>query len=479
MRADPYGSAPKAAPKKVSPGRPSIPNYPWLIGGTNFNVPSTVPNATTLPANPNSVPNPTALTAPSQASPFDLGLAALQGGGDAAMATGQVASNPSQTTIQPDTNFTGQFTYADPTAEISKLFSVKAPNFIGDATGQMQRAYAPVLADLTQSSNKASSNAKYNDAQLTSMYAALQGSMAKDNAAIAASNAGTLSTIKGIGSQASGAVAGNYSTAAQQSADMLSKLGIQAAAVDTAPKTASDQAFMGSVASNAALAAQNLAAQTGQNAANFAGQQQNIAKFEGVQARKSNQMDLSNKLAQLASRRSEIQSNSALGATQLASQLQSQYTQSLSDRANALIQSYTAKNNYNLGMAQLQAQQQAALANSAAAQDAAALDLAKLQLSRTPTASQNYSMSGAGQQLYSQANQIFGGQADLASKAIQLASSIDPATASSGIQYAQRVAEAARKDPQLSGMTNQLMALAISMYGATGARPNSFVQMGG
>jgi hypothetical protein len=369
-------------------------------------------------------------------------------------------------TMEPTPNATGQFTYMDPTAEINAIYGQKQPDFLGTANSDMQKAYAPVLTDLTNQGKKATDNSKYNDAQLAAMYGALQSSIGKDNSALATNNQGALTALQGIGSGASAAIGQNYQGANQEVSDMMKKLGIEQAAGDVLPRGADSQAFLQGISGVQSQGAQDLAKQLATNAQNFTTQQQNIAGFEGTQNRVANQKDLGNKLAQLATQRAQVGTQAGTQAASLASTLRGQFMDSLASRANALINAYGQQNQYNL--AQQQGQQQLALA-----QQNNNLEMSKLALSRTPTAQQQYGMAGTGQQLYSQASQIYGGNVDLASKAINTAMSIDPATASSGLDYAKKVREAAKNDPVLAAQPDLLNQLALSFYKESGGKPNA------
>lgn len=392
----------------------------------------------------------------------------------------------------PTPTSTGNLTY-DASGDINKLinqiYAAKPPDFNKSANSSVAPIYNPLLSDINNQENSARSTESGNEKQLTGMYGALQKAIGNEGNTIANNTAGAVSAQVNNTNNAVAAIGNNYSSAQANTAALLQKLGIQAAAPDALAKGTDQGAFLQSIVQAQGAGSAQLAQQLGTNAQNFNSAQKNIAGFEGPQQVTKLKGQLASTIAGLSSQAANYKSQAASQKLTLAQQLQDQYTSSLNNRANSLVSAFTAQQQMNAQLtaaqiaanaqtssaqygsnAQVNAAKIAADAQLAAAKAAAdatkAAAKAKAGTAATTAASKNQT---AGQKIYNYAGTIFGTDGNLASRAVTLASQV---AAEKQYPTAEAFAEALAHKAGAGAQSDKLRSLAYTMWDILQTNPN-------
>lgn len=331
------------------------------------------------------------------------------------------------------------------------------PDFNALAQQQLDPAYQAQLAAINSARDQAKKNAKYGDAQIAAMYAALGKDIGK--------NAGRLNSIYGasqgdVNNAYAQGLAGANSTYNQGQAaiqGMLDKFGIGAAAPDALAQSYKDQAIINGIMQANKQAATNSLSTSRTGDLAFNTEQQNISGLQGANTRSDLQQALQNALT---------------GYNQQQIQATGNYNSQLAQRQYDLQQSY---------LQNLQSQQNMAYTMYNDQQDRA-LQQQQLQMQQNPTMSQQWNMMGPVDKGYYQASNLFG--PENAGQAMNFVMTAVPNVSSypTGFDFVQAVlaanSETAKTDPARALDPQKLMSLASFMYDQINPRYNPYASMG-
>lgn len=398
----------------------------------------------------------------------------------------------------PKPSATGQLSYnasGDINKLIQQIYATKDPNYLKTAQGSTNPIYNPLISDIAAQGDAAKVASAANSKELKSIYGSLQSNIGNEGNTIKANTIDATNAQNSNTSQAVGAIGNNYANAQGNTANLLAKLGIQAAAPDALARGTEHQGFLQGISSLQGQNATNLAQQLGANSLNYNSAQKNIAGFEGNQKVAQNQTNLTNTIAALNSTKANIKSQRAGAVASLAQQLRDQFTSSRNSQASSLVSAYQAQQttaaqimaaqlaaNSATGAAQIGANAQTSAAQIAAgAQVAAAkaasdavIQQAKLKAKTDASkiaaslAKVKPTKGTVGQQIYNYAGTIFGTDTALASKAVALATSIGTKQYPNAQAYADAVIHKAGKGAQ----SDKLRALAFTMWNLLQTNPN-------
>jgi hypothetical protein len=330
----------------------------------------------------------------------------------------------------------------DPMALIMAMLSQPAPDFNTSAQQQAAQMYGPLQNSVNQAGANARKQAGANDQQLAAMYAALQKDIGGQSTNINSAFNSALGGSKAAYTQGQQSIGNNYDQAIGDTAALMARLGIQAAAAD--PRTIQQQngqeAFLKSILGVNSQATQNDLLSNRQSSLNFNTASRNAAGAAGTQARSSLTQQLTNRLNELEQQRLQYSAQQSQTAQTLAAQLSQGYAGNQTELAKMMYDAY----------------------NNQANRDN---DLLRTQISSNTNNSSNTKI-GPLTTAFSQAQQLLGNEGQ-ASQAVNIALQVGNAKQyHNAYQYIQAVREEARKQAA-SDMTRAIPEDALAAVAAT------------
>jgi hypothetical protein len=376
--------------------------------------------------------------------------------------------DPATQTATPDPNYVSSLQSAGPdiASLMAQLTGGPSPNFTGDANSAIAGAYKPVLTELEAQKKAALNRGATNDKQIQGMYAGLASSIGQENNAIGTRVAHEGQDLRNTYAGTASNIDANTTAATDRLQQLLQNAGVQSAAPDVYSKVVGNAAFAKNLSGVSGQNAQQLAAQLGTNAQQFNSTQKNLAGFAGNDARQVNNRAVEDRLTNIGSTRANTLSQQGQSAAQLAQQMSAQYLSMQQNQANALMSAYQHKADQAFEMQKMQYQGQLD------AQKNAALNAANIASKSVGDQYKMWQMTPNGDKVFSTANQVFGGDAQAANKAMALLQQVD-ANSPNAIDFARKLIEKNRETN--SGLNESaLQNLAMSAYGINRAQYNPY-----
>lgn len=398
----------------------------------------------------------------------------------------------------PTPNSSGQLTY-DATGDITKLvnqiYKQKAPDYTKTAASTTNPIYNPLIADIASQGDAAKKTSAANALGLKQQYGGLIQSIAGDANTIKANTVNAVNAQNSNMQTATSNIGNNFASAQNNTANLLSKLGIQAAAPDALAKGTDSQGFLQGLSALQGQSAANLAGQLGQSSLNYNTAQQHIAGFEENQNLQKNTSNLASTISGLQSQKANVKSQRAQQTATLSQQLRDQFTNSQNSQAGSLVQAFQAQQSMNATLAAAQlsagasntaarlnagattsAAQIAANAQIASANAASAAQIAQAKIQAKTDAAKIAASLGksgitkatVGQQIYNYAGSIFGTKTDQASKAVSLANTLLKKNFPNAGAFSDALIHKAGK----GAPSAKLQALAYTMWNLLQVNPN-------
>jgi hypothetical protein len=328
---------------------------------------------------------------------------------------------------------------------IQSILGQKAPDFNAAAQQQVQSIYDPQYQALNNTANYTQQRSAQAEAQLNSMYNALANGIYGQSGNINQAYGNERTQLNQSYGQGMQSIGNNYQNANNEAAALMSKLGIQAAGADprTLQQNSDSQAFLQSLLAASNTGAQQGAAEQNKSSLDYNTAQGNSSKAAGVESRRANGQALQTALMNLENQRLQVDSQKAAAQQTLAGQYASTWATQQKDMADMAYKSYADQldEQTKLQVAQMQSQ---------------------------PNSYQQYQMMGPMDKTYAEASKMFR-DGNLASKAVNLALSVNPNTVRNPYEYIQKVKQAKYdahgSDPEVDAIADdRLQTLAAFLW---------------